>query len=410
MPKKLIMDLSTTFAGIKTEATQEIAELQATIEQLRQQLNAQDQEPLQAKQDELRDLLRQDGGEFLVDIALIEANPEQARQTKSRAEVEARAASLENNGQLDPVTIFSHPAKEGKFMLEDGETRWRAAKLLVKQGKDNWQKIRAVVAPIPKSAIDLHKRSLLHSLHSNQLNPLDRIEGIIKQILASVEISPSTKRIQKFGDVELAKIDEVAAIIRSLEYKFRPKKDQLEILRHERLEQQIAGVETIEQEVEPTPEEKQVLLILLELQQHVASVAASDLRMLGLLQDLKEAVREKGLGCNHALAIQKLSVLSLSEEKGVELRQKVVDQVIAEKLSLDATKKLIERELEERLSKPGKQAFSKQIRQLQKNLEQVLSGVEKHETIESVDLKNLESLKQSLQSQLQRINSILERN
>jgi len=57
----------------------------------------------------------------------IEPDPNQPRKTFAAADTNALAKSLEADGQQDPVLVRKHPTKTGKYMLIDGERRWRAA-------------------------------------------------------------------------------------------------------------------------------------------------------------------------------------------------------------------------------------------------------------------------------------------
>jgi len=57
----------------------------------------------------------------------IEPDPNQPRKTFPAADTNALAKSLEADGQQDPCRVRKHPTKPGKYMLIDGERRWRAA-------------------------------------------------------------------------------------------------------------------------------------------------------------------------------------------------------------------------------------------------------------------------------------------
>lgn len=63
----------------------------------------------------------------------IDPDPQQPRfewdLPDAKAELEELGASLVVQGQLDPVTVSPHPDKPGRFLLENGERRLRAAKL-----------------------------------------------------------------------------------------------------------------------------------------------------------------------------------------------------------------------------------------------------------------------------------------
>lgn len=139
MSKKVGVDLSNLFSG--AEYSQEvhtleskIAELSAEIEQLR----SSGSQELEAKVQELREQLAS-GGVLDVLIEQIDRNVEQPRQTFTQESIEMLALSLESDGQQEPIILIEQ--LNGRYLLFDGERRWRGAKLL------NWETIKAVVIP-----------------------------------------------------------------------------------------------------------------------------------------------------------------------------------------------------------------------------------------------------------------------
>ena len=62
-----------------------------------------------------------------VDVAAIEPNPEQPRQFLDPKSLEELAASILQNGVLQPILV--RDAGHGRFMLIAGERRWRAAQI-----------------------------------------------------------------------------------------------------------------------------------------------------------------------------------------------------------------------------------------------------------------------------------------
>lgn len=62
-----------------------------------------------------------------VDIAAIEPNPEQPRQFLDPKSLEELAASIRENGVLQPILV--RDAGHGRFTLIAGERRWRAAQI-----------------------------------------------------------------------------------------------------------------------------------------------------------------------------------------------------------------------------------------------------------------------------------------
>jgi ParB family chromosome partitioning protein len=86
-----------------------------------------------------------------------------------------------------------------------------------------------------------------------------------------------------------------------------------------------------------------VLALLLDLQLNPASIDANIFPMLSLAVDLKAAIRSSGLKGVHAMCLQKLSAKNLekTEEEAESIRIETTQKVIAEKLSVKETRKLV---------------------------------------------------------------------
>jgi ParB/RepB/Spo0J family partition protein len=103
------------------------------------------------------------------EIALdqIRPNPNQPRQTFGEAALDELAASIRQQGVLQPITVV--PAEEG-FEIVAGERRWRAAR-------------RAGLVRIPALVRDLSERdrkviALMENLQREDLNDIDRARGL----------------------------------------------------------------------------------------------------------------------------------------------------------------------------------------------------------------------------------------
>jgi len=156
-----------------TEQAQRIAELQAEVEQLR----AAQSPDLEAQLEVLREQLKAQSGELVVEVELIYPNPHQPRQTITVEGIQTIARSLEKDGQITPLIVI--PQGE-RYLLWDGQRRWEAAKSL------GWKTLQAVTAPMPK---DLHRKALLTFIHHEDLNPLDKAEAIVKEVATSTGIT-----------------------------------------------------------------------------------------------------------------------------------------------------------------------------------------------------------------------------
>jgi ParB family transcriptional regulator, chromosome partitioning protein len=79
-----------------------------------------------------------------IPLDLIDANPEQPRETFDRAELERLALSLTTQGMLQPIILRSMPG--GRYQIVAGERRWRAALLA------GWQDLPALVRHLSDAA------------------------------------------------------------------------------------------------------------------------------------------------------------------------------------------------------------------------------------------------------------------
>lgn len=303
--------ISERFSGAiqKTAQERQIAELQAEITQLRATKSPELEEQVEILREQL-----QQSGENQIKLELIDPNPQQPRQTITQTTIHTKARSLDRHGQITPVILI--PQDSGRYILLDGQLRCEAAKLL------GWETIRAVIVPMPK---DLNHDSLITFLHFEDLNPLDKAEAIIKEIVKTtaleVEEIPTVlgtvlKRIERDG-----KTKELADLVTATTEKQQRSLDSL-------------GVQD---------KERKLVLVLLELGLNPGSVKANLLPMLSLPTDLKTAIRQKGLKGAHALALAALSAksLSISEQRATKERIAITQQVLELDLTVPQTRKLV---------------------------------------------------------------------
>lgn len=220
MPRPKIPSLKQNFskATAISQQQKEIERLRAELEQLRSQTSDNREEGLV----KLREGLKNYSGEQMVAIEKMRPS-RQARQTFTAGAVSKRAESLRRLGQLNPVILVPSKDEPDCFDIEDGELRWRGANLNVKEkGLDDWKYLRAVIAPPPIDDRELHKRSLIHHLHREDLNPLDRIEAIISQIEREVNLDIAPEEIEAAdGDREAVAQTKIKKIIRNFDYRFK---------------------------------------------------------------------------------------------------------------------------------------------------------------------------------------------
>ncbi len=371
------IDLSNLFSG--AEYSQEVHELEAQVLDLQseiQQLRTSGSQELEAKLQELREQLAE-GGVLEVSLALVSPNPDQPRQTFTEESIQAIAQSLHSDGQQEPIILMEQ--EPNRYLLFDGERRWRGARRL------GWQTLKAVVIPEPEL---LHRRVLLANLHRENLNALDTAEALVREISHQVSLK----------EADIPRL--LRTTVRRLErHGHLPTLGDLVLASSE---QQRESIDRFELDAT----EKNVLQILLGLQLNPASVSANIFPMLGLLDDLKQAIREQGLGGMHALALQRLSAKNLLDknpniQKDVikRARARLLKQVITNKLSVAQVRKLVAEEISRhtKISKPSP---------TQRQVEGLIRNVEKLD-MNQLERSHLEQLQEALRSTLSDIEAAL---
>lgn len=368
---KALPQISTKFKGAvqKTEQEKKIAELQAEVEQLR----ANKAPELEAELDKLRSEVKSVSGEVEIDLELIDPNPNQPRQTITPESIQAKARLLKKHGQITPVILVAQ--ENGRYMLLDGQLRWSGARVL------GWQTIRAVVVPKPQ---DIDQSSLLTFLGFEDLNPLDKAEAIVKEVHKSTGLSAD--------EMSTA----LATILKRIERDDKTK--ELSKLVAVSSSEQQQGLEALG----VIGDEQEMLLVLLELGLNPASVKANLIPMLTLPQDLKNAIRQKGLKGAHALALVTLSakMLGIPDKDAKKERVKATDEVLKKNLTVPETRELI------------KQIKSKYVTQEKSESKEVKAIFGKINTLNDTMLSSASSeqlgqLKELLQQKLALIDKLI---
>ena len=338
MPK---VDITKTFSKAISATKQElkIAEFQKEIEELRRKQTPELEEELE----KLRKALREQSGEKWISLSQIRTNKHQPRQTFTEESIASLASSLEKDGQISPIIVIP---EDDLYLLWDGERRYRSALYL------NWDKIKAVTAPMPA---DLHRKALLTFIHHEELNALDKAEAIVQEINTITSISSETipsgvralvRRLERNGGIPKAK----------------------EVLNQSREKQQ----DTISV-LDLSDEQKEILGVVLDLQLNPASIAANDLQMLSLFDDLKHSIRNEGLKGSHALILQKLSAekLQISHSKARNIRKKAVSKVLKENLNVHKTKLLVQNLMEKSVGEAKEDKLAKKFKNFIQRIDKV---------------------------------------
>jgi ParB family transcriptional regulator, chromosome partitioning protein len=312
---KVGMDLSNLFTG--AAYSQELSELQQQNAQLMAEieaLKAAGSTDTEGKIEQFREQLAASGGTISIELSKIKPNPQQPRRTFLQESIEAIARSLSRDGQLEPIILIELSSSE--YLIFDGERRWRGATSL------NWKSLNAVLIPATET---LHRQSLVASLQREDLNPLDLAEALLKEISTVATLAPE----------DISRM--LHATIRRMQ-----RQQSLSVL------SELGSASLQEQErrlseFELDDKERSLLKALLDLQLNPASIDANIFPILKLSDDLKAAIRQQGLGGIQALALNRLSAKNLKtkEKLALKTRTKVLQQVLAEKLSVAQTRKLV---------------------------------------------------------------------
>lgn len=301
-----------------------VEELESEIVRLKsQELAAQEKLELEAKVQELTQQLSAHGGVQEIEIARMERNIFQPRQTFPQSELEAFAELLKQEGQHTPVILF--PWKEG-YLIFDGERRWRAASLI------QWITLKAVIIVLESEEInfqEIQSQALSTSIHRKDLHPLDLAECLINQIAyRNPEIEAERDRIPTMLNTCLQRL------------KRNKKLSELTTITTASREDQREWLESIELKQDS---ELKIFQTLLDYQLNPASISANVFPMLAVANDLKEIVREFGLDASKVRELNKLSAekLNLDAVAAARVRSQAAWRVATENLSLSETRELV---------------------------------------------------------------------
>ena len=374
-----------------------------TIQDLKQQLE-RSQKEVEKREElliQLRTQLEQRNGKVLVPIKNITPS-DQCRQTFTEAIVKKRVESLKREGQLDSLILIPIPDKANCYQLEDGEVTWRAAKYLVEAGEEKWKNIEAVISPLVGDERQIHRRTLLHHLHSEGLNPLDRAESLIRELNWSLDLELYDDEIKAGQSRSQAAITKLIKILRNLDYQFRKNETADRILKsveqatREEQQQALEKLELDSLQIE-------VILVLLDFQVELHSFVANDLAMISLTEDLKQAVRERNLPCHQAKALGKLTAKKLGKEESAvySIRTQAVERVLRESLSVRDTRRLVAEILEEQVTKKtkSKEKSTERYQQVKQDLSKL--------SVRQLKTSHLKSLKKAMEKNLSEIDSLL---
>lgn len=361
---------------------QELNQAKLTIEELTAEIELLKQEgDKQQEEEKVNQLYSSLQGQGLIELPInaIQPNPQQPRKTFTAENLILLGRSLEIDGLQQPLLVWQ--VNENQYFLLDGERRWRAALEI------GWETIKALILPSPIEKIDanpelVRRQALLVNHHRENLNPLDLAEALVAEIESSLGIKAS----------QSPKL--LSAVMTRLS-----RKKRLEVVSGLLSESKSTQEEVIKQWVSEglvKDLEAQVLLFLLSLQLNPISVKTNIFPTLNLFTDLKRAIREKGLGGHQARILQRLSPSNLgkSSTQSRRIRDRVVKEVIEQKLSVTATRARVKQEIE------GSKTDTESS--LGKVVELVLTKIDKLE-VESLNEVELKALADCLEGKLRMI-------
>lgn len=114
---------------------------------------------------------RQDGAQRSISVATIAPNPFQPRREFSEEELADLAASIRENGLLQPIVVRPAPAERGpvRYELVAGERRWRAVTRL------GWKEVPAQVRNVDDRTLLV--LALVENLQRSQLSAIEEAEA-----------------------------------------------------------------------------------------------------------------------------------------------------------------------------------------------------------------------------------------
>lgn len=331
-------DINQQLSGVDSLQSESILQLRQEIALL-EETKLEQQNLIEKLQENLHTSSIQD-----LPLEKIYPNLEQPRQTFLPESIKAIASSLSQQGQLQPIIVV---AMEEKYIIVDGERRWRAANSL------EWKTIKAIQVFITE---ELSRTSLLTFIHREDLNPLDKAAAIVKELSRQSGIdrenipriiSTAVRRLQRNNH-----LNTVVALIPAA------------------TSEQELGLASINL----NEDENKLLLSLLDLQLNPVSATKNLFPMLNLALDLQQAIRTQGLNGLSAMVLNQLNAknLRVEDEKATQARQKATEKVILEKLSVANTRKLVAEILGEVEGKNIGSQVEKQLRKVTSSLDTLI--------------------------------------
>lgn len=329
------------------------------------------------------ELNKESKDKFSVAISKIRPS-DQCRQTFSSDAVAKRVVSLKKEGQVSPIVLIPQE-KSNSYWIENGELTWRAALKLVEQGHSEWEFLDGVLSKIKEGA-DIHRRTLIHHLHSESLNSLDRAVAVIREAQRQTGLEQE-QVVKKFNKLlnRVRKLSNWSQLLSSISFqgieKYKKELDELDL----------------------SEDLWHLLSVLSDLQIEPTSFITNDLRMLAIADELKLAIRTQDLPCHQAKvlnAIYQSGKLICEEDKAQKIRKDTLERVLSNKLSVKATKELVDNILAENGRESIEPLDNINLAEEYKNAKNSIQKL----PIKNLKPRQLQSLKKTLEKKLEQIN------
>ncbi len=109
---------------------------------------------------------------LILRVDQIDPDPDQPRKTFD--EIEQRAASIKAHTMLMPIVVRPNPESPNRFIIVDGECRWRAHKdILIKDDAAKYSTIRVSLLNISTDPGDIMITQLIANIQRDNLKPLE---------------------------------------------------------------------------------------------------------------------------------------------------------------------------------------------------------------------------------------------
>jgi len=127
----------------------------------------------------------------------LRARAERDRATRERLmELDALAHSIETDGLMNPIRVI--PDGDDRYRIEEGERRWWAHRVLVQQGKEQFQNIAAFVVEQGSESSGLLRRRVAENVLRSDFTAIELARAMAERVREILAESPGAKQ----GDVE----------------------------------------------------------------------------------------------------------------------------------------------------------------------------------------------------------------